>query len=228
MKLKSFPVACVLAFGACLASCGCRLPTGLTRSRWAMEHPEYAKKYADGAPKSDPLGKVKQASDARFLADAKGTYVSAGAAYRSNTGAGGSLEVGSESYLTSYMTQRMSLAATAGWDQASLGVDTGLRLQTPTRLAPFVGVGGYVGMNWETVEADDDGIDNDEDGHTDEFGEEDTEYDLALASIYPELGAHFWWTPQVRLTGFGRYWVTTNGRDSDAWIVGGGLAIFRD
>lgn len=217
----------LMAGSAWLMSSGCRLPTGLTHSRWAMEHPEYAKKYAEGVPKSDPIGKVKQASDARFLNGASGTYVSAGAAYRSNSGGGFVADVGSENYLTSYLTQRLSLSGAAGWDQASIGLDTGLRLQTPTRLAPFVGVGGYLGMNWETVDADDDGVDNDEDGATDELGEEDTEYDLTMASIYPEVGAHFWWTPHARLTGFGRYWVTTDGRESDAWIVGGGLAIFR-
>jgi hypothetical protein len=28
------------------------------------------------------------------------------------------------------------------------------------------------------------------------------------------------------LTGFGRYMVTTEGRDDDDWLVGGGIAFF--
>lgn len=226
--------ACVCPFGwvvsasiVCSLITGCSLPTGLTHSRWAMDDPGYAVKYREGAKKTDPLGKIKQASDARFLNGANGTFVSGGLSYRGDTGNAATIDIGKELYTTSYLTQRISLTGAAGFDQTSLGLDGGIRLQPPTRLAPFVGVGGFVGMNWETVDADDDGIDNDDDGFTDEFDEEDTEYDLTLASIYPEVGAHFWWTPRWRLTGFGRYWITTDGRDSDTWMVGGGVAVFR-
>lgn len=192
-----------------------------------MDDPDYAVKYQEGAEKTDPIGKIKQASDARFLNGASGTYVSGGLSYRPDTGNAAIIDVGAELYTTSYLTQRVSLMGTAGFDQASLGVDAGIRLQSPTRLAPFVGLGVYTGMNWETVDADDDGLDNDDDGSTDELGEEDIDYDWALAAIYPELGAHFWWTPRLRFTGFGRYWITSDGRDSDTWILGGGIAVFN-
>lgn len=192
-----------------------------------MEDTNYADKYARGAKKTEPLKKIKQASDARFLNGIDGTYMSAGMAYRSNVGGAGIVELGMEHYLTSYLTNRASLTATAGWDQLSLGLDGGVRLQTPTRLAPFAGAGGFIGTNWETVDARDDGKDNDGDGSIDERGEEDTEWDLTLVAVYPELGAHFWWTPRVRLTGFGRYMITSDGRASDTWLLGGGLAIFK-
>ena len=40
-----------------------------------MGDPDYAKKYADGASKSDVLGKLKQASDARFVDYRGATYL---------------------------------------------------------------------------------------------------------------------------------------------------------
>ena len=42
-----------------LASFGCALPTGMLRSRWAMDDNAYAEKYAQGAEKSDIAGKLK-------------------------------------------------------------------------------------------------------------------------------------------------------------------------
>ena len=64
---------------------GCALPTGILRSRWAMDDPEYAEKYCDGADKSDVLGKVKQAADARFQDDAFGVFVSTGYSQRAGS-----------------------------------------------------------------------------------------------------------------------------------------------
>ena len=66
----------------------------------------------------------------------------------------------------------------------------------------------------------------DEDGFTDERGEDKERFSGFLASVYPEVGSYFWWTPNVRFTGFGRYMITTEGRDDDDWLVGGGIAVF--
>lgn len=208
---------------------GCALPTGILKSRWAMDDPEYAEKYADGADKSDVLGKIKQASDARFLDNATGWFVSTGVTRRAGAEHGMfTIDLGGEAYLTSYLTSRLSLVGMANSDDWFTGLDTGLRLQTPTRLAPFVGIGASAGFASERVNAENDLKDNDDDGSIDELGEKDWRLDGSLATFYPEVGAHFWWTPEIRLSTYGRYMMTTEGRDSDDWLVGGGIAFFSN
>ncbi|MCC9600715.1 hypothetical protein LOC67_09080 [Stieleria sp. JC731] len=192
-----------------------------------MEDADYASKYADGAPRWDIPGKLKQAMDARFLTGATGKFVSGGLTYRPEADNGLlSLDVGAEAYMTSYLTGRISLMGMASDDDWFTGVDTGLRLQTPSRLAPFVGAGVYAGAARETVDASDDGIDNNDNGWIDEYNEEEKKFSGAFAAIYPELGAHFWWTPQIRLTSYGRYMIATEGRDADDWMLGFGVALF--
>jgi hypothetical protein len=208
---------------------GCALPTGILKSRWAMSDPEYAEKYCDGAEKSDVVGKLKQAIDARFQEDASGLFVSGGYAKRADADHGlFAIDVGGEAYMTSYLTGRVSLMGMGNGEDWFTGADTGLRLQTPTRLAPFVGAGVFAGYAHETVSADDDWKDNDDDGRIDEFGEEDERISGTLAAVYPELGGHFWWTPQVRLTSYGRYMITTEGSDANDWQFGFGLALFTN
>ncbi len=210
----------------CASSLGCGLPSGLLRSRWAMTDSEYAEKYAQGADKSDVAGKVKQACDARFVEGATGVYVSGGLVLRPDAESElGAIDVGAETYLTSFMTGRGSLSLMTDGDDVFTGVDAGLRLQSPTRLAPFVGVGAFAGFAQEVVPATDDGIDNDDDGFIDERGEDRERFSGALAALYPEVGTHFWWTPNLRLSGYGRYMVTSEGRAEDDWLIGGQLAI---
>jgi hypothetical protein len=192
-----------------------------------MDDPVYAEKYADGAEKTDVVGKVKQASDARFVEGTSGLYASAGSsAWGDGTGMVGG-EVGVDVYGTSYWTGRTALVGFANEEDGYLGLDLGTRLQLPSRLAPFVGVGMFAGYAEKTVVRDRDGEDNDEDGIIDERGEEDERISGAIGAIYPETGVHFWWTPRLRLTGFGRYLITTDGRASDDWLLGGGVALFN-
>jgi hypothetical protein len=192
-----------------------------------MDDPEYAAKYSEGAEKSDVVGKVKQAADARFQEDACGCYASGGMVQRGDSDQGLlAVELGIEGYHTSYLTSRLALAGMANSDDWFTGADAGLRLQTPTRLAPFAGVGVFVGGAKESIVADDDWQDNDDDGDVDEWGEEETRMNGAIAAIYPETGVHFWWTPKIRLSAFGRYFVTSAGRHADDWLFGGGIAVF--
>lgn len=224
---KMWKLSVCLSTLGLIVSSGCVAPTGILRSRWAMDDPKYAEKYADGAPKSDVLGKLKQAADARFVEGASGLYGSAGVSARPiGNGTWGTVEVGTESYLASFLTMRGSLMGATDGDDYFTGADAGLRVQLPTRLAPFAGVGVFLGAAEEEVLADNDWIDNDDDGRIDEPGEERERFSGALAAFYPELGTHFWWNPNVRLTGFGRYFVTTHGRRNDDWVVGIGLALF--
>jgi len=199
------------------------------KSRYAMDDPVYADKYAEGAAKFDLLGKAKQALDARHAKGLGGTYLSGGAQYQASASdpfAG--IEWGVESYPNSWTTGRVSLAATVGDNEGRIGVDLGARVQTPTRIAPFAGVGMFFGTRpHHTDPAEMDGIDNDDDGLIDEFGEYEWDFDNWLVSIYPEVGAHVWLNGSWRLTAYARYLFTTEGRGHDDWLLGGQLTVFH-
>jgi len=202
------------------------LPTGLTKSRWAMNDAEYAAKYAKGASKTNLLGKIKQASDARFIDDAAGGYFSAGITDFSNTNSTlASLECGYTGYWKSYLTNRAGLVLAFSDTDYFVGGETGFRLQTPTRLAPFAGLGLFAGVANVGLEDFDELVDHNDDGVIDFRDEQESGFDGALAAVYPETGIHFWWTPRIRLSGFGRYMITTEGRDADSWYYGCSMAI---
>lgn len=229
MAFLRFPLLLVsLIFVLPLGGCAGLRPQDFLKSRWAMDDPVYAEKYCEGAEQGDLVGKLKQASDARFQEGKQGLYASAGAQKRGEGSGMGGAELGFESYSFPWSTTRTSLSlfsAGAG-DDTFFGLDLGTRLQVPARLAPFVGAGVYVGFAEEEVLADHDRIDNNEDGFIDEYGETRDRMSGAFASIYPELGTHFWINSSWRLTANSRYLVTTEGRDADGWLVGFGVAVF--
>lgn len=197
------------------------------KSRYAMDDPAYAAKYQDGAERGDILGKLKQANDARHIEGLGGTYLSGGTQYRGQDGATlTGLELGAEAYGNSWSSARMGLSGYVGHGDWYAGIDNGVRLQLPTRLSPFVGVGMFHGLSTTRVDASHDHEDNDDDGKVDEWGEKDTEFDGWLSSVYPEVGVHFWPIGQGRITVFSRYMVTTEGRDSDDWLTGFQMTFF--
>jgi hypothetical protein len=204
------------------AGSGC----SLLKSRYAMDDPVYAEKYADGAEKSDVLGKAKQALDARHVEGLGGVYVSGGAQYQGSEPFVGA-ELGKEFYSQNWLTGRASVASYHGDGGGRVGLDVGARLQTPTRIAPFAGAGMFLGAVPFQEPADMDGIDNDRDKLTDEIGEWKWNADQWMAAVYPEVGVHFWLNGNWRLTAYGRYLVTTEGRDHDDWLVGGQVTVFR-
>jgi hypothetical protein len=192
-----------------------------------MDDEVYAAKYAAGAERFDLLGKTKQALDARHADGLGGVYLGGGVQYQADADkpfVGG--ELGIEGYSTSWLSGRASLATYIGDDEGYLGLDSGLRLQTPTRVAPFLGVGMFHGGSRGVELADWDGRDNDDDGLIDERGEEESDVDDWLSAVYPEVGAHVWLNGSWRLTAYGRYFVTTEGRDHDDWLIGGQLTVF--
>jgi len=191
-----------------------------------MDDEVYADKYAKRYPSNDAekVGRmIKQASDARYVADRGGYYV--GGAGADEPTAGG-LEVGRFQYLGPAIESRVGLKGLVGTGAEDwfAGIDLGVRTQSPSRLAPFAGVGTYVGANSRQVSARDDGIDNDDDGSIDERGETKSDPNF-LASVYPELGAHFWLNSSTRLTASAQYHLTTEGRDSDFWFIGFSLSF---
>jgi len=186
-----------------------------------MNDPVYAEKYQRGAEQGDLLGKAKQALDARHTEGLGGPYLGGGAQVHPRSGSAmGGLELGAEGYVTNWLTGRGALSLFAGTDDLYGGLDLGLRVQAPTRIAPFVGLGTFHGASRRIEDADDDGIDNDADGWFDEYGETKESFDGWLSSIYPEVGTHFWLNGNWRLTGYGRYLITTEGRRHDDWLLG--------
>ncbi len=200
------------------ASSGC---ADLLKSRYAMDDPIYAAKYTDGAEKTEPLKKLKQAVDARHVEGLSGGYFSAGSQWRdASQSMMAGAEIGAEAYATSWLSSRVAFAGYLGPDDWYAGADAGARIQLPTRLTPFVGIGTFHGLSLTQRDARDDFIDNDDDGAVDEIGEMETDIDGWLSVVYPEVGVHFWPTGQGRLTGYARYLVSSDGRASDDWAAG--------
>ena len=207
-----------IALILCASGLGC---AGIGTSRWAMDDEVYANKYEKAYPSNDAdkVGRIiKQASDARYVADRGGWY--AGAAGSDDPFTAGA-EFGTFSYQGSAIETRAGLKGLVGTGAEDwfAGVDLGIRAQSPSRFAPFAGIGTFIGGNSHEVEAENDFIDNDDDGSIDELGEVDDDMRF-LASVYPELGAHFWLTSSTRMTASAQYHITTEGRDSDYWFFG--------
>ena len=194
-----------------ISASGCSL-----NSRYALDDPIYQQKYADGASKGDILGKLKQAFDARHTKYLDG-FVGGGGGQVGD--AFGSLEIGREVYVENYFSNRISVTGLSGTDRTAVGLDVGARLQTPTRVAPFVGVGAKAGILATDV------LEIAAETALDAEFDDDTDID-GLAAVYPEVGVHFWADGNLRFTLFGRYLVTTEGRDFDDWLIGGQIALF--
>ena len=191
---------------------------GCSGSRWAREDRDYAKKYPRH---TDDVAKMtKQAIDARHVIGKRGAY--AGFA-GSDEPAGAGAEAGLFVYPRSWLETRIggALLAHEGDHELSGGGIIGARVQTPTRLAPFAGVNGYLGYAGSRS-ADKDGTDNDGDGDVDEFGEDETNF---VGAVAPELGIHYWLTSRMRLTGSADYRLTSDGRGNDSLFYGVSLAV---
>jgi hypothetical protein len=203
------------------------LAAGCGTSRWAMDDSDYAAKYSKPYGKDKIPRMAKQAVDARHVGGKGGFYL--GAAGQSSPFTAGA-EIGGACYWSSCCSGHAGLVGVAGAGADNLfgGADVGLRVQPPTRLAPFVGIGAMGGISAfkerDDEIVDDDYNDNDDDGIVDEPGETTHERE-ALAAVYPEIGVHFWLNGLTRLTASGRYLVTSDGRENDFWYYGLTLAF---
>jgi hypothetical protein len=192
-----------------------------------MDDIQYAAKYADGAEPGDLFGKAKQAIDARHVEGLGGLYIGGVGQFSDDQDKpmfGG--EIGYEFYPKSYFSHRMGAMFLFNGDLPYIGFDLGARLQSPTRFAPFVGLGTFQGILPSQESAIDDRHDNDDDGIVDEADETEWTIDSYTASIYPEFGAHLWINGSGRATVYTRYLVTSAGRDQDQWVLGGQMVLF--
>jgi hypothetical protein len=163
---------------------------------------------------------AKQAVDARYVDGRRLLGVSA-LAGEDPFAAGGELHW--SLYPQPWLETRLGLVALGGTAEANLfgGLTAGMRLQSPSRLAPFLGAGAAVAPDlpfWINAALDDDDGDHEDDVFTET---------KVFISGYPEAGAHFWLTPHVRLTGSAAYHFTTTGRDDDLWMFGVGLSFLE-
>lgn len=200
---------CVLMFAALLSGgTGCQLT-----SRWAMDYPEYADKY-DAPYPDDDVGKwqrmAKQMVDARHVAEESGWYTNlAGGVHDGDAAFLG--EIGLLTFPTSWLEARAGLLGGVASPPGILfgGIGGGLRVQTPTRAAPFVGAGLFVGGN---DSGDEDSL----------FADE--EESQAFGAIYPEVGMHFWLNGCTRLSVSASHWFSSEGREHDLWVFGVSLS----
>ena len=80
------------------------------------------------------------------------------------------IDIGREAYFTSFLTGRASLMGTGNGEDWLSGADAGLRFQSSSRFAPFVSAGLFAGYAKDVVLADDDWVDNDDDGYGTSWG----------------------------------------------------------
>ena len=107
-----------------------------------------------------------------------------------------------------------------------IGPTLAFGMQAPTRVSPFVGVGTFLGYSEATESAEDDNIDNDNDGRVDENGETRLNIEGMFATVSPEVGIRFWITEAMQLSTYANYNFTTVGRDFDFWTIGVRFALY--
>jgi hypothetical protein len=196
--------------------CGCQ--SWPLSSKWAMDDLDYAEKYSQPYGDDKPLRMLKQSVDARHLAGKGGRWIGGAGGHSPNTGGA---EFGYFFYPSAWTEVGLGLTGLIGTGAKDwfVGPQASLRIQSPTRIAPFAGVGAFAGFNRHGVSADNDGLDNDDDGSIDELWEKRSDYN-AFAGVYPEVGVHLWTNGARRITANARYYITEDGRDTDFWFFG--------
>ncbi len=198
-------------------------------SRWAMDIPEYKEKYEkpydNGKLESVPR-RIKQMSDARFNHNRDGV--------RFGTGLGTKrLAIGAELGISHYEVPWSSTEASfkgmllEGDYGGLVGLKISQRIQMPTRLSPFAGIGIFGAFSSTEESATHDGIDNDNDLFIDESGET-KDVMKGLLTIYPEVGIQYWITSSSRLSLSTQYHFNANGRDEDFFYTGIALSFYTD
>lgn len=181
-----------------------------------MEDPDYADKYSEPYGEDKIVRMAKQSVDARFVEGKTGLLLG-GALQDDPVALGG--ELGLFHYLRSWLCGTVSFEglATEGTGTIFTGLSGSLQAHVPSRLAPFAGTGVFLGYSKQAENADRDFVDNDNDLRIDEPGERRAG---AIVALYPEVGAHFWLTPRLRLSGSARYMISTIAGEDAFWFYG--------
>lgn len=183
---------------------------GCAGSRWARKDPDYAEKYSRHS--DDPLQMAKQAMDARHLEKKSGMFYAANVQpHPSAVGA----EVGSFTYLKPWLEEQLAIAGlfSDDLDDVFVGGKVAARIQSPSRVAPFVGVGGFAGLFHKGTAHDFAWLMLHDPDHRDWNPGDDGLH--PMFAVYPEAGIHWWLDSEVRLTASLSYYITTEGRDHD-------------
>ncbi len=184
-------------------------------TKWAMDNDDYARLHSD--PYSDdPVirrsQRRREMSDARFQEDTYGVYVGGGGAL--NNWSVGEADVGMFMMPSSCSTVRFGAIGMVAGGKPMAGGELGVRLHTPTRLAPYVGLAGVLemsGVERHTSSRRSNYYDNN--GHR--LGNSRWGYfPTGMAAIVPEAGVSYWLTSSTRLN-LGVSYFVTSGRQPD-------------
>ena len=192
-------------------SSGCASSGPFFSSKWAMDDARYADRFS-GPYSKRPLNKLlrqgEEIIDARFQEGRSGLYTVAGIATRQRAAAVG--EVGMTWLPTSWSTMRIGVEGMLadGLPTYLTGGIVGIRLHSPTRFSPYVGVAGMAGVADTSTTAQSSYIDKQ--GNIVQEGDRVPGVTKGLAAIIPEVGLSYWFTSRVRLNVGASYYMTTD------------------
>ncbi len=190
---------------------GCASSGPFFSSKWAMDDARYADRFS-GPYSKRPLNKLlrqgEEIIDARFQEGRSGLYTGAGIATRQLAAAVG--EVGMTWLPTSWSTMRVGVEGmlAEGLPTYLTGGIVGVRLHSPTRFSPYVGVAGMAGVSDTSTTAQSTYIDKQ--GNLVQEGDRVPGVTKGLAAIIPEVGMSYWFTSRVRLNVGASYYMTTD------------------
>ena len=182
-----------------------------------MDDARYADRFS-GPYSKRPLNKLlrqgEEIIDARFQEGRSGLYTGAGIATRQRAAAVG--EVGVTWLPTSWSTVRIGAEGmlAEGLPTYLTGGIVGVRLQSPTRFSPYVGLAGMAGVADTSTTAQSTYIDKQ--GNLVQEGDRVPGVTKGLAAIIPEVGMSYWFTSRVRLNVGASYYLTTDAGSGSA------------
>lgn len=110
-------------------------------------------------------------------------------------------------------------------DQYFTGINTGFRIKASSFISPFAGLGFYAGYATEDEKADNDNIDNDNDGIIDEENEKKENLDQSLIGFYPETGLLIKFRNNSYISLSAKYMVTNQNEEQDFVVYSLGFSV---
>lgn len=166
-----------------------------------------------------PLVPPSQVVNADTIEGIAGIYAGGGARLDPLAGTGA---LGLFHYPTSWLSWRAGLAGAtfSNSDERLIagGAELGLRVQTPTQLAPFVGVGTFLG--WQEQKTTTTTVSKESFWGLHSTSTTTETKTKGLATVYPEVGVIFWVSPHVYLATRAAYNFTSLRHDKESWMLG--------